>query len=301
MADPVPEPYQQTEQSFEELSFSDQPNSSNEFHPNVTAPSHYALPVRELPKEEQPQERLLDKGAAALSITELLSLLFGTIDEPYATTLELASRALQTLSDDDDFLAQLRHITIDELTGIHGIGLTRAAALVSAIELGKRVFFQSRSIGTIVDDPAVAASAFSVDLMWEAEERFAILFLNVKHRIVSRKILTIGSATETIAYPRDIFSEALRRQATQIIVAHNHPSHDLTPSKEDLTLTRNLIESGRLLGVPVLDHLILGGGTFVSIRETTTLWNGFPQDGTEEELMVHVEKNRPPYLQKLSE
>jgi len=130
---------------------------------------------------------------------------------------------------------------------------------------------------TVIDDPSVAAAALSSDLMWQAQERFAVLLLDVKHRLIGTQIITIGTATETLASPRDIFREVLRQGATRVVVAHNHPSGSLEPSSEDITLTRQLLEGAQLLGIPLLDHLILGHGEFRSLRQTTTLWQECPQ------------------------
>ena len=124
----------------------------------------------------------------------------------------------------------------------------------------------------MVDDPSVAAAALSHELMWQSQERFAVLFLDIKHRILGMKVITIGTATETLAHPRDIFREVLRHGATRVIIAHNHPSGNLEPSQEDIHLTRQLLEAANLLGVPILDHLILGNGDFSSLRQTTSLW-----------------------------
>ena len=125
---------------------------------------------------------------------------------------------------------------------------------------------------TVVDDPAIAAAALSHELMWQSQERFAVLMLDIKHRLLGTKVITIGTATETLAHPRDIFREVIRQGAVRCLVAHNHPSGNLEPSPEDLALTRQLLQAGQILGIPVLDHLILGNGDFRSLRQTTTLW-----------------------------
>lgn len=241
----------------------------------------YATHVLDLPKEERPRERLLEVGPEGLSIAELLSLILGSAD------LSLARRVIQECREvTEDFIVQLRHITAEELSTISGIGDAKAAAIIAAVELGKRLYQQRPQNGTIVDDPAVAMEAFSADLMWETQECFAVLFLDIKNRIISSKVMTVGSATETIAHPREIFGEAVRRRAAQIIVAHNHPSGSLEPSPQDLQLTKQLLKSGRILGLPVLDHLILANGDYVSLRVATSLWSEIPQEGVED-VTVH--------------
>ncbi|NEQ52684.1 MAG: DNA repair protein RadC, partial [Leptolyngbya sp. SIO3F4] len=123
------------------------------------------------------------------------------------------------------------------------------------------------------DDPAVAAAALSQDLMWQSQERFAIALLDVKHRLIGTKVISLGTATETLAHPREIFREVIKQGATRVIVAHNHPSGSLEPSGADLDLTKQLLKAANILGIPILDHLILGNGDFASLRQTTTLWN----------------------------
>jgi DNA repair protein RadC len=110
-------------------------------------------------------------------------------------------------------------------------------------------------------------------LMWMSQEKFAVLLLDVKNRLLGTHIITIGTATETLAPPREIFREVLRQGATRVIVAHNHPSGSLDPSSEDLRLTEQLLAGAKLLNVPLLDHLILGNGDWASLRQTTELWS----------------------------
>ena len=113
--------------------------------------------------------------------------------------------------------------------------------------------------------------------MWQTQERFAVLLLDVKHRLIGTQIITIGTATETLAHPRDIFREVIRQAATRVIVAHNHPSGNVEPSPEDIALTRQLLAGAQFLGIPLLDHLILGNGNHLSLRQTTSLWSELPQ------------------------
>jgi DNA repair protein RadC len=108
--------------------------------------------------------------------------------------------------------------------------------------------------------------------MWQEQERFAVLLLDVKHRILGSKVITIGTATETLAHPRDIFREVIRQGATRVIIAHNHPSGVLEPSPEDISLTEQLLAASKVLAIPLLDHLILGNGDYCSLRQRTNLW-----------------------------
>jgi len=239
----------------------------------------YCLRVADLPASERPRERLIAQGAKYLSTAELIAILLGTGQGPgKLSAVGLGQYILQELGRHQrDPLAVLRDISVQELTQIPGVGPAKATTVLAAIELGKRVF-QSRPVDrTVIDDPSVAAAALSSDLMWQAQERFAVLLLDVKHRLIGTQIITIGTATETLASPRDIFREVLRQGATRVVVAHNHPSGSVEPSPEDIALTRQLLEGAQLLGIPLLDHLILGHGEFRSLRQTTPLWQECPQ------------------------
>jgi DNA repair protein RadC len=242
--------------------------------------SQFTLRVKDLPVSERPRDRLIQNGASHLSTGELLSILLGTGQGAgKLSAVGLAQHVLQTLSEhQSDLFASLRTITVEELMAISGIGPAKAATVVAAIELGKRVYFPPPSDQPMIDDPAVAVAVLSQDLMWQPQEHFAVLLLDIKHRLLSRQVLTIGTATETLAHPRDIFREVIRKGATRVIVAHNHPSTSLEPSGDDLALTRQLLESGKILGIPVLDHLILGGGDYRSLRQTTNLWQEIDQE-----------------------
>lgn len=239
----------------------------------------YSLRVADMPSTERPRERLVSHGAKQLSNAELLAILLGTGQGPgKLSAVGLGHFILQTLSQDRrDPIACLRDVSFHELKQIHGVGTAKAATILAAVELGKRVFQSRPPDKTIVDDPAVAAAVLSNDLMWQPQERFAILLLDIKHRLLSSRVISIGTATETLAHPRDVFREAIRQGATRLIIAHNHPSGNIEPSSEDIALTRQLLQAGQLLGMPVLDHLILGNGDFLSLRQHTNLWQDCPQ------------------------
>jgi DNA repair protein RadC len=239
----------------------------------------YCLRIADIPPSERPRERLIASGSRVLSNAELIAILLGTGQGPgKLSAVGLGQYMLQTLGEHQrDPLSVLREASIQELTQISGVGPAKAATILAAIELGKRVYQSRPPDKTVVDDPAVAAAALSQDLMWQAQERFAVLLLDVKHKLIGTQVITIGSATETLAHPRDIFREVIRQGATRVIVAHNHPSGNVEPSHEDIGLTRQLLEGARYLDIPLLDHLILGNGNYLSIRQTTTLWEEVPQ------------------------
>ena len=154
----------------------------------------------------------------------------------------------------------------------YGLGPQRLKRLQSALALGKALYANVPEVGTVIDDPSVAARAFQ-EIMWEPVEKFAVLALDIKHRILSTRIISSGTATETYAHPRDIFRWVMMAGGSRCVVAHNHPSGNVYPSAEDLTLTKQLVEAGELLGIPVMDHLVVSGSEYTSIRQCSDLWN----------------------------
>lgn len=240
----------------------------------------YSLRIADIPASERPRERLLALGAKNLATAELIAILLGTGQgKGKLSAIGLGQHILQELSQNQrDSMEVLRDITARELMTIHGIGLAKATTILAAVELGKRAFQTRPTERTVIDSPDAAAASLSHDLMWQNQERFAVLLLDVKNRLLGTKIITIGTATETLAHPREIFREVLRQGATRVIVAHNHPTGSVEPSNQDISLTEQLLQAAQFLGIPLLDHLILGDGNHLSLHQTTNLWNDYPQD-----------------------
>ncbi|MCP6762899.1 MAG: DNA repair protein RadC [Fischerella sp. CENA71] len=239
----------------------------------------YSLRIADMPETERPRERLMAHGAKILSTAELLAILLGTGQGPgKLSAVGLGQYILHELSKcDREPLAVLRDISAAELMRIPGIGPAKATTILAAIELGKRAFQSRPADRTVIDSPAAAAAALSQDLMWQNQERFAVVLLDIKNRLLGTQVITIGTATETLAPPGEIFREVIRQGATRLIVAHNHPSGNLEPSSEDIELTRQLLAGAKFLAIPLLDHVILGNGNYQSLREITTLWDECPQ------------------------
>lgn len=240
----------------------------------------YSLRIADIPLSERPRERLMAQGAKNLATAELIAILLGTGQGPgKLSAVGLGQYILQQLSQHQrDPLEVLRDISVQELTRIHGVGPAKATTIIAAIELGKRAFLSRPGDRAIVDSPQAAAAALSHELMWQKQERFAIVMLDVKNQLIASQVITIGTATETLAHPREIFREAIRQSATRIIIAHNHPSGSVEPSQEDIALTKQLLEAAQVLNIPLLDHLILGNGDYQSLRQITGLWEEYPQD-----------------------
>lgn len=245
----------------------------------------YHVRMLDMPSSERPRERLQAYGAKSLSTAELLAILMGTGQGPgKLSAVGLGQLILQEMGRHQrDPLTVLRDVSVHDLTLIPGVGPAKATTILAAIELGKRVLQSQPAEKTIVDDPAVAAAALSHELMWQTQERFAVVLLDIRHRLMGTKVITIGTATETLAHPREIFKEVIRHGAVRCIVAHNHPSGNLDPSPDDLALTRQLLQGAQILNIPILDHLIIGNGDYRSLRQTTQLWQETPQNTPEDQ------------------
>lgn len=157
---------------------------------------------------------------------------------------------------------------------IPGVTPNQARRLRAMWQLVEQLYFPEIPVGKIVDDPSVAAEAFQ-SMGWRHIEQFSVLSLDCKHRILSRAFISSGTATETLAHPRDIFSAVMRSGGTRCIIAHNHPSGSLEPSKEDIELTKQLLDGSKTLAIPILDHLIIVRGAYASIRQITDLWTKY--------------------------
>jgi DNA repair protein RadC len=240
----------------------------------------YSLRISDIPTNERPRERLLELGAKQLSTAELLAILLGTGQgKGKLSAVGLGQYILKELEKyQRDPLDVLRNISPQELMEIEGIGPAKATTILAAIELGKRTFQLRPTERIMIDSPDTAAAALSQDLMWQSEERFAVVLLDVKNRLIGTKVITIGTATETLVHPPGLFREVLKQGANRLIVAHNHPSGNLEPSAEDIALTEQLLQGANYLEIPLLDHLILGNGDHQSLRKTTNLWQQYPQN-----------------------
>lgn len=218
--------------------------------------------IKDVPKEDRPRERLLSHGAEPLSNQELLSILLGsgTKDE---SVMSIANRVLMHF----EGLKLLRGATIEELTSIKGIGTAKGLLILSAIELGRRMHVYKSNDKYVIRSPEDGADYIMEEMRNLNQEHFIALFLNTKNQIIHRQTIFIGSLNAAIVHPREIYREAVKRSAASIIVAHNHPSGDPEPSQEDIHVTRRLVESGKMIGIDLLDHLIIGDRKFVSLKE----------------------------------
>lgn len=220
------------------------------------------LTIKDLPLEERPREKLQSLGAEALSNAELLAVLLrtGTTRE---TAVQLASRILARAGG----LRALPDLSLEELEGFHGVGAAKAVMLKAALELGRRLATAPRQEAASITSPRQAAELFMEELRYKKKEYFKVLLLNIKNQVISREEISVGSLNASIVHPREIFNAPLRKSAASVILVHNHPSGDPSPSQEDLEVTRRLVEAGGILGIAVRDHIIIGDGCYLSFKE----------------------------------
>ena len=201
-------------------------------------------------------------GAAALSNRELLALLLGT-GTASESALQLAEKILVQARG----LTGLVDMTVEELQQIKGVGPAKACVLLAAAELSFRLAEASRGSGPQVRSPRDAADLLMMEMKHLDREYFRIILLDTKHRVIDTPVISIGNLNSSIVHPRELFKECIRRSCCAVILVHNHPSGDPEPSSEDLEVTRRIVAAGRLLGINVLDHIIIGDNCFISLSE----------------------------------
>ncbi len=218
--------------------------------------------IRYLPEQERPLEKAVRQGIETLSNTELLALILNS-GTRNLSSLDLAA---ELLAQCEDGLIDLGAMGFDELTVIRGIGQSKAGTLLAAVELGKRIASSRQPERTAVTSSDDVAGMFMERLRYEKREHFLTVLLNTRGEVIASDDVSIGELSSTVVHPREVFVRAVRKSAAAVIFVHNHPSGDPEPSREDLETTDRLVGAGKLLGIRVLDHIILGDGTFRSLR-----------------------------------
>lgn len=220
------------------------------------------LKIHDVLEVDRPRERLIRQGAKSLSNQELIAILLGTGTKK-ESVLTVANRVLVNF----EKLHNLKHATLEEITDIKGIGEAKAVLLLAAIELGRRLATKDLEERFTIRSPEDAATFLMQDMTSLQQEHFVCLFLNVKNQVLHKQTIFVGSLNASIVHPREIFREAVKRSAASIICAHNHPSGIPTPSPEDVDVTTRLYEAGKIVGVDLLDHIIIGDHQFISMKE----------------------------------
>ena len=219
--------------------------------------------MKDLLPDDRPREKLRHHGAAALGDNELVALVIG-IGSRRGNALSVANALLAAHGG----LHGLRRCAADDFVRIAGIGQARAAQIVAALELGRRTLTLAPSARLQIRRPEDAAAYLMPRFGSQGVEHFGIMLLDSKHRVMRTAVLAVGTLNSSIVQPREVFREAAIGGATAIVIFHNHPSGDPTPSPDDVALTRRLVAAGTLIGIDVVDHLILGDARYWSIKET---------------------------------
>ena len=219
--------------------------------------------IREWPPADRPRERLAAQPPSALSSRELLAILLGS-GGAGRTALDLASEVLVRYGGS---LRRLGAAEPGELATGPGIGPARACALVAAFELGRRASAEPARRDSRIQGPGDVFRRLGPTLRDRKQEEFWAVYLDTQNRVISERCVTVGLLNSSLVHPREVFAPAIAHTAASVVLAHNHPSGDPDPSPEDLEVTWQLVESGRLLGIPVRDHIIIGDGRFISLLE----------------------------------
>ncbi|MDO4169188.1 MAG: DNA repair protein RadC [Lachnospiraceae bacterium] len=227
------------------------------------------LTVKELPKSERPYEKALEKGAEYLSDAELLAVIIRTGGRNMRS-IDLAHQILNHQSEYPGLLG-LFYTTKEDLMKIKGVGSVKAVQLLAIAELAKRLTKSQRRERLSFHSPSSIAEYYMESLRHEKREKTVLILLDGKCHVIREMILSEGTVNTSMASPREIFQEALKYEAVYVILLHNHPSGDPTPSNKDLDITKVIRDAGELIGIPLIDHIIIGDCKYVSLREQKLL------------------------------
>jgi DNA repair protein RadC len=218
--------------------------------------------VRDLPHQERPRERLVRFGAEALSSQELLAILIGR-GVAQRSVMNIAQELISKFGS----VKGVSEASIEELSRVKGVGLAKAAQIRACFELGKRQELAPREEEYDISSPRAVAKRISAEIKDKAKEHFKLILLNTRNKVIRIAHISTGTLNASLVHPREVFVEAIRHHASSVVIAHNHPSGDTVPSEEDIRITRRLVEAGRLLGIEVLDHVIVGRDEPFSFKE----------------------------------
>jgi DNA repair protein RadC len=221
--------------------------------------------MKQLAKHDRPREKLQRFGVAALGDNELVAVILGSGSRECGA-LELANRILERVGG----LHALARRASDEIC-VRGVGAARAAQIVAAVELGRRTLIRTAVERPQYHTPQELACYLLPQYGAASVEQFGIVMLDTKHRLIRVKVVAVGSLDSAVVYPREVFREATAASAAAIVLFHNHPSGDPTPSTDDLLLTQRMLRAGDIMGIDVIDHLILADQRYYSVAEAGKL------------------------------
>ncbi len=220
------------------------------------------MTIKEFPEEERPVEKLLKIGERSLSDAELLAIILGS----GSRNITAISLAYQLINSQKEGLRFLYGATIDELSEFKGIGIVKVARIKAALELGRRLSIKS-PVNTIIQKPLDIVDFLKEEMKYLSQEHFNAVLLNTKNMVLDVENITKGIVNASLVHPREVFKNAIRKNSTSIILVHNHPSGDPTPSNEDKSITERLFKAGEIIGIKVIDHIIIGGENYISFKE----------------------------------
>ncbi|OPY55928.1 MAG: hypothetical protein A4E55_02346 [Pelotomaculum sp. PtaU1.Bin035] len=222
---------------------------------------NYRPTMKELPEELRPRERLQKEGAGALSEIELTAILLRTGSHE-VTAVELASLIFARFKN----LRSLVDATIEELSEIKGVGPAKASQVKAALELAKRLSHFTGLPRPVIKSPDDVAGLLMEEMRHLDREHFRALLLNTRNQVIANDEVSVGTLNSSAVHPRELFRNAIKRSAASVVLVHNHPSGDATPSKDDLDVTRRISEAGKIIGIEILDHIIIGDNRFTSFK-----------------------------------
>lgn len=218
--------------------------------------------IKQMTSEEKPREKLLREGSDRLSTTEILAILINSGTKEISA-LEIAA---QLLSIDKRGVRFLAECSPEELGRIKGMGQAKICTVLAAVELGKRIAAAPVRDRNLIRSSSDIADLFMEKMRYYKKEHFVSLMINAKGEIIEETEVSIGDLCSSSTHPREVFVDAVKRSAGSVVFLHNHPSGDPSPSDTDIQTTKRLIEAGTILGIPVLDHIIIGDGIYVSMK-----------------------------------
>lgn len=221
----------------------------------------YKVRILDMQKDERPRERLIKRGASALSDSELLAVILRTGSRK-ENVINLSQRILSQYN-----IKQLSQANVTQLMGIYGIKEGKAAQITACFEIARRLESFNEEVKPKINTPEDVYRLIYPRVREQKKECFIELCLDTKNQIIKEDTISVGSLNANIVHPREVFKTALAESAAHIIVAHNHPSGDPAPSKEDIEITRKLVETGKIMGIDVLDHVIIGDKRHFSMKE----------------------------------
>jgi DNA repair protein RadC len=222
----------------------------------------YTLMIRDMAEHDRPRERLLKVGERAVSTTELLAIILRT-GAAGENVLRLSERLLSTFKD----LPGLARASIAELTEVNGIGPAKAVEIKAALEIGRRLLTTAPEEKPRITSPADAANLLMSEMSFLDKEHLRLILMDTRNRVLGTPTIYIGSLNTSVIRIGELFRAAIKENAAAFIVAHNHPSGDPSPSPEDVSVTRQIVQAGSLLNIDVLDHIVIGHNRFVSLKE----------------------------------